>query len=123
MCDIDEPGARETAVMAPEGRCCPATVDVTVPDQVTRLIRDVRPQILVNDAGAAATYRRTFRRRGAEIGSALFGSIAWSPTGLLPSASAPRNAPPNRHASPGGCCRRHSAADHGRHSRRSGAGA
>ncbi len=51
MCDIDEPGARETAVMAPEGRCCPATVDVTVPDQVTRLIRDVRPQILVNDAG------------------------------------------------------------------------
>jgi NAD(P)-dependent dehydrogenase (short-subunit alcohol dehydrogenase family) len=51
ICDIDTTGAQETAAMATSGRCPAVTVDVTVPHQVGRLIRDVRPQILVNNAG------------------------------------------------------------------------
>jgi NAD(P)-dependent dehydrogenase (short-subunit alcohol dehydrogenase family) len=51
VCDIDGIGARQTVAMAAPGRCRSEMVDVTVPEQVGGLIRDVRPQILVNNAG------------------------------------------------------------------------
>ena len=51
VCDIDTTGAQQTAALATGGRCRPETVDVTDPDQVAWLIREVRPQILVNNAG------------------------------------------------------------------------
>jgi NAD(P)-dependent dehydrogenase (short-subunit alcohol dehydrogenase family) len=51
ICDIDEAGARETGAMAPPGTCRSETVDVTDHDQLGLFIRDVRPQILVNNAG------------------------------------------------------------------------
>lgn len=51
VCDIDGRGARATAAMAPPGRCRPETLDVTDPDQVAHVVGEVRPQILVNNAG------------------------------------------------------------------------
>ncbi len=51
VCDINGAGAQETASMAPAGRCQPEMIDVTDPDELGRLIRDVRPEILVNNAG------------------------------------------------------------------------
>jgi NAD(P)-dependent dehydrogenase (short-subunit alcohol dehydrogenase family) len=51
VCDINAAGVKETASMAPAGRCQPETLDVTDPDELGRLVRDVRPQILVNNAG------------------------------------------------------------------------
>jgi len=50
-CDINGAGAQETAAMAPAGRCRPETVDLTDPYQLAGLVRDVQPQILVNNAG------------------------------------------------------------------------
>jgi NAD(P)-dependent dehydrogenase (short-subunit alcohol dehydrogenase family) len=51
VCDINGAGVKETASMAPAGRCRPEILDVTDPDELGRLVRDVRPQVLVNNAG------------------------------------------------------------------------
>jgi NAD(P)-dependent dehydrogenase (short-subunit alcohol dehydrogenase family) len=53
VCDVDADGAEETASLAPAGRCRAEVMDVTVVEQVSELIRDVRPQILVNNAGGS----------------------------------------------------------------------
>jgi NAD(P)-dependent dehydrogenase (short-subunit alcohol dehydrogenase family) len=51
VCDIDEIGGQQTVMMAAPGRCQFQTLDVTDPKQVTRVVNETRPQILVNNAG------------------------------------------------------------------------
>ncbi len=50
-------GREKPLPLASPGRCWSEVVDVTVSDQVGRLIRDVQPQILVNNAGGGGLPR------------------------------------------------------------------